>query len=50
MKCNNSSSTQPEDEAKRNAFCELAERFRDAKDSVEVQHLGDRLGRCVFGE
>ena len=41
MKCNNSSSTQPEDEAKRNTFFEVAERFRDAKNSVEVQQLGN---------
>ncbi|HEV3036964.1 MAG TPA: hypothetical protein VHA33_04170 [Candidatus Angelobacter sp.] len=32
------------------AFFELAERFRDAKDPHEVQHLGDELGRFVFGE
>ena len=35
---------------KEKAFFELAERFRAAKDPDEVKHLGDNLGRFVFGE
>jgi hypothetical protein len=35
---------------KEKAFFELAGRFRDSKDPVEVKHLGDELGRFVFGE
>jgi hypothetical protein len=35
---------------KEKAFFELAERFRDSKDPVEVKQLGDELGRFVFGE
>jgi len=35
---------------KEKAFFELAERFRDSKDLEEVKHLGDELGRFVFGE
>ena len=35
---------------KEKAFFELAERFRDCKDPEEVRHLGDELGRFVFGE
>jgi hypothetical protein len=35
---------------KEKAFFELAERFRDSKDPAEVKHLGDELGRFVFGE
>jgi len=35
---------------KENAFFELAERFRTSKDPEEVKHLGDKLGRFVFGE
>ena len=33
-----------------NAFSELAERFRAAKDFEQVKRLGDELGRMVFGE
>ena len=32
------------------AFFELAERFRAASDPEQVKHLGDELGRFVFGE
>ncbi len=35
---------------KEEAFFELAERFRSAKDPEEVKRLGDNLGRFVFGE
>jgi membrane-associated protease RseP (regulator of RpoE activity) len=35
---------------KENAFFELAERFRAAKDPEDVKRLGDKLGRFVFGE
>jgi len=35
---------------KEKEFFALAERFRDAKDPEEVKHLGDELGRFVFGE
>lgn len=35
---------------KEKAFFDLAERFRDSKDPEEVKHLGDELGRFVFGE
>ena len=35
---------------KEQAFFELAERFRGAKDPVESKRLGDELGRFVFGE
>lgn len=35
---------------KEQAFFELAQRFRDASDPKEVEQLGDRLGRFVFGE
>jgi hypothetical protein len=35
---------------KENAFFDLAERFRAASDPEEVKHLGDQLGRFVFGE
>ncbi len=31
------------------AFFELAERFRGAKDPEEAKRLGDHLGRMVFG-
>jgi hypothetical protein len=31
------------------AFFELAERFRGATEPEEVERLGDRLGRMVFG-
>ena len=31
-------------------FFKLAERFRAATDAKQVQHLGDKLGRLVFGE
>ena len=35
---------------KEKAFFELAERFRAADDPAQVKHLGDELGRFVFGE
>jgi hypothetical protein len=35
---------------KEKAFFQLAERFRAASDPEEVKHLGDELGRFVFGE
>jgi hypothetical protein len=33
-----------------NAFLELAERFRAAKDPEQVKRFGDELGRMVFGD
>lgn len=36
--------------AKEKAFFALAERFRAAVDPKEVKHLGDELGRFMFGE
>ncbi len=35
---------------KEQAFFDLAERFRAAKDPAEVKRLGDDMGRFVFGE
>jgi hypothetical protein len=35
---------------KEKAFFQLAERFRAASDPEQVKHLGDQLGRFVFGE
>ena len=35
---------------KEQAFFELAERFRSAENPEDVKHLGDQLGRFVFGE
>lgn len=35
---------------KEKAFFELAERFRTTTDPKEVERLGDRLGRIVFGK
>jgi hypothetical protein len=35
---------------KENAFFLLAERFRAASDPEQVKHLGNELGRFVFGE
>jgi len=35
---------------KEKAFFELAKRFREANDPKDVEHLGDQLGRFVFGE
>ncbi len=35
---------------KEKAFFELAERFRAADDPEQVKHLGNELGRFVFGE
>jgi predicted transcriptional regulator len=35
---------------KEKAFFQLAERFRSASDPEQVKHLGDELGRFVFGE
>jgi len=34
---------------KQQEFFELAERFRKATDPEEAKHLGDELGRMVFG-
>jgi hypothetical protein len=36
-------------ERKRQEFFDLAERFRATTDPKEVEHLGDELGRMVFG-
>jgi metal-responsive CopG/Arc/MetJ family transcriptional regulator len=35
---------------KEKAFFELAQRFRNASDPDEVKHLGDKMGRFIFGE
>jgi metal-responsive CopG/Arc/MetJ family transcriptional regulator len=35
---------------KEKAFFALAERFRTAADPDEVKHLGDEMGRFIFGE
>jgi hypothetical protein len=35
---------------KEKAFFALAERFRAAADPKEVKHLGDEMGRFIFGE
>jgi hypothetical protein len=35
---------------KEKAFYQLAERFRAASDPEQVKHLGNELGRFVFGE
>jgi len=35
---------------KKEAFFELAERFRASDDPEQVKQLGDELGRFVFGE
>lgn len=37
-------------EQKEKAFFDLAEKFRAANDPKQVKHLGDQLGRFVFGE
>jgi len=34
---------------KEKEFFDLAQRFRDTKDTKEAQRLGDQLGRIVFG-
>jgi len=34
---------------KQQEFFDLAERFRSATDPEEVKHLGDEMGRMVFG-
>lgn len=34
---------------KQQEFFDLAERFRRATDPDEVKHLGDQMGRMVFG-
>jgi len=34
---------------KEQAFRELAEQFRAATDTEEIKHLGERLGRSIFG-
>jgi hypothetical protein len=39
-----------EQERKAKAFLALAERFRAAADPHEVEHLGDEVGRFVFGD
>ncbi len=38
------------EEAERQRFYELLERFRDTNDPKEKQRLGDEVGRAVFGE
>jgi len=35
---------------KQQEFLDLAERFRNATDPKEVKHLGDQMGRMVFGD
>jgi predicted transcriptional regulator len=35
---------------KEREFFDLAERFRSASEPEQVEHLGDELGRFVFGE
>jgi hypothetical protein len=35
---------------KEKAFFQLAQRFRAASDPEQVKHLGNELGRFVFGE
>jgi hypothetical protein len=35
---------------KEKAFFALAERFRAAADPAEVKHLGDEMGRFIFGD
>jgi len=35
---------------KEQAFFELAERFRAAKDPEQVKQLGEQMGQFVFGE
>ena len=35
---------------KENAFFDLAQRFRAARDPEEVKALGEELGRFIFGE
>ena len=35
---------------KEQAFFDLAERFRAAKDPEEIKRLGEHMGRFVFGE
>jgi hypothetical protein len=37
-------------EQREQAFFELAERFRAARDPHQVKQMGDELGRLVFGE
>lgn len=37
-------------ERKEKAFFELAERFRAANDPEQVKHLGEEMGRFIFGE
>lgn len=32
------------------AFFDLAEQFRAAEDPAEAKHLGDKMGRLIFGE
>ena len=34
---------------KQQAFFDLAERFRSARDPKEVKRLGDQMGRMIFG-
>ncbi len=35
---------------KEQAFFDLAERFRSAKDPEEVKRLGEQMGQFIFGE
>jgi len=35
---------------KEKEFFQLAEKYRTASDPDQVKHLGDKLGRLVFGE
>ncbi|HME35993.1 MAG TPA: hypothetical protein VKF84_12195 [Candidatus Sulfotelmatobacter sp.] len=35
---------------KEKAFLALAERFRGAVDPREIEHLGDEMGRLIFGQ
>jgi len=37
------------DKRKQQEFFERAERFRSENDSEQAKHLGDQLGRMVFG-
>lgn len=34
---------------KQQEFFDLAERFRSATDPEEIKHLGDQMGRMLFG-
>jgi hypothetical protein len=39
-----------DEKRKQQEFFELAERLRSAADPEEAKHLGDELGRMVFGK